>query len=55
MEMANETDLSLKSISRAIKKFTEESLVTKNGNQILIDQDQYKKLKEIINEKIDSV
>lgn len=53
--MANETGLSLKSISRAIKKFTEEGLVTKNGNQILINQDQYKKLKEIINEKIDSV
>ena len=55
MEMANETGLSLKSISRAIKKFTEEGLVTKRGNQILIDQNQYKKLKEIINEKIDSV
>ena len=47
--------LCLKSISRAIRKFLDEGLVTKNGNQILINPEQYEGLKKIIDEKIDRV
>ena len=53
--MADETGLCLKSISRAIRKFLDEGLVTKNGNQILINPEQYEGLKKIIEEKIDRV
>ena len=55
MSMADATGLCLKSISRAIRKFAEDGLVTKSGNQILISQEQYKGLREIIDEKIDRV
>ena len=51
--MADETGLCLKSVSRAIRKFSESGLVTKSGNQILISKEQYEGLKKIVNEKID--
>lgn len=54
-ELGDETGLCLKSISRTIKKFSDEELVTKQGNQILISQKQYERLKNIVNEKIDGV
>lgn len=52
---ADETGLCLKSISRAIRKFVEKGLVTKNGNQIQINSGQYEKLKQFINEKMEGV
>ncbi len=53
--MAGETGLCLKSISRAIRKFVEDGLITKNGNQIRINAKQYEGLKKVIDEKIDRV
>lgn len=53
--LADETGLCLKSISRAIKKFQTDQLITKKGNQIWIDLKQYKGLKRTVDEKIGSV
>ena len=53
--MADETGLCLKSISRAIKKFQAEQLIVKKGNQIYIDREQYERLKQTVDEKIGNV
>ena len=53
--MADETGLCLKSISRAIKKFQADQLIAKKGNQICIDRKQYERLKRIVDEKIGNV
>ena len=50
--MADETGLCLKSISRAIKKFQEDQLIMKKGNQICIDRRQYEGLKRTVEDKI---
>lgn len=51
--LADETGLCVKSISRSIKKFQDEGLISKDGHQIVIDEEQYRKLKEIMSLKID--
>lgn len=51
--LADETGLSLKSVSRGVKKFSDEGLILKEGNQILITQSQYEDLRKMISEKID--
>ena len=51
--IADETGICLKSVSRAVKKLTQDGLITKDGNQILVNERQYKQLKQIVNEKID--
>ena len=51
--LADETGLCIKSISRGVKKFLDEGLITKEGNQILIDECQYERLKKIVSLKID--
>lgn len=51
--LADETGLCVKSISRGVKKFLEEGLITKEGNQIMIDEGQYEGLKEIVSQKVD--
>ena len=53
--LADETGLCLKSISRAIKKFQAEQLIVKKGNQIYIDREQYERLKQTVDEKIGNV
>lgn len=50
--MADETGLCLKSITRSIKKFQAEQLICKKGNQIMINREQYEGLRQSINEKI---
>lgn len=52
-DLADETGLCVKSISRGVKKFVEEGLITKEGNQIIIYKEQYEGLKELISPKID--
>lgn len=52
--IADETGLCLKSVSRGIKKFADDGLLTKKGNQILISQEQYEGLKQIVNDNMDS-
>lgn len=51
--LADETGLCLKSISRGVKEFVEQGLISKQGNKILIDRRQYEGLKKSIAEKID--
>ncbi len=48
--LSNATGLCLKTVNRAIKKLSEEGLITKEGNKIWIDQSQYGRLKEMISE-----
>ena len=52
-DLADETGMCLKSITRAVKKFTDEGLITKEGNRILIDKKQYEGLKRVVALKID--
>ena len=47
-ELADYTGLCVKTISRSIQKFKSQGLLTKQGSSILIDQNQYQKLKEIV-------
>lgn len=51
--LADETGLCVKSISRGVKKFQEKNLIGKEGNQLTINQEQYEGLKKIVLEKID--
>ena len=50
--LADETGLCLKSISRAIKKFQTGQLIQKKGNQICINRTQYEGLKKTVEDKI---
>ena len=50
--LADETGLCIKTISRGVKRFMEEGLITKEGNQIIIDQAQYEGLKQMISSKL---
>ena len=46
--LADETGLCVKSISRGIKKFSEEGMITKDGNRILINREQYGELRKMV-------
>ena len=50
--LADETGLCIKTISRGVKRFMEEGLITKEGNQIMIDRVQYEGVKQMISSKI---
>ena len=50
--LADETGLCIKTISRGVKRFMEEGLITKEGNQIIIDQAQYEGVKQMISSKL---
>lgn len=47
-DLSNATGLCIKTINRAVKKLADNGLISKEGNKILIHQEQYEKLKEII-------
>lgn len=51
--LADETGLCVKSISRSVKKFLEEDLIMKEGNKIVIHEEQYRRLRKIVSLKID--
>ena len=50
--IADETGLCLKSVSRGVKKFAGDGLIIKKGNQILITQEQYEGLRQIVNDNM---
>lgn len=52
-ELADETGLCIKSISRSVKKFLDEGLITKEGNRILIEKVQYEKIRAMVDEKME--
>lgn len=51
--LASETGLCVKSINRAVKKFSDEGLITREGSRILLDRRQYEGLRALVSEKID--
>lgn len=51
--LASETGLCLKSISRSVKKFLEDGLISKEGNRIIIGRQQYEDLRALVGLKID--
>ncbi len=53
-DLSNATGLCVKTINRAVKKFSEEGYITKEGHQILINEKQYRALKEIVEAIVDS-
>ncbi len=52
--LSNATGLCVKTINRAVKKFSDGGLITKEGNKILVDQEQYGRLKEIVASAMES-
>lgn len=51
--LADKTGMCLKSINRAVKKLSEQGLIQKQGNKILVDRKQYEKMRVAISEKMD--
>ena len=51
--LSDATGLCVKTINRGVKKFFDEGVITKNGRQIVIDQDQYIRLKSIVDAVIE--
>ena len=54
-DIADETGLCLKSVSRAIKKLADEDVISKKGNLIVINLRQYEKLKSIVQDRIEQM
>lgn len=51
--LSDATGLCVKTINRGVKKFSDEGIITKNGRQIVIDQEQYIRLKSIVDAVIE--
>lgn len=51
--LADETGLCVKSVSRSVKKLWEDGRISKDGNKIVVNEEQYRQLKTIVSEKID--
>ena len=49
-ELADYTGLCLKTITRSVKQFKEQGLISKEGSMVLINKEQYQRLKEIVSE-----
>lgn len=50
--LSNSTGLCLKTINRSVKKLADEGLLTKDGNKIFVNQEQYEKLQEMISKTV---
>lgn len=53
-ELSDSTGLCLKTITRSVKKFHEEGLITKEKGGLTINEKQYEKLKKIISEILEN-
>lgn len=51
--LSDATGLCVKTINRGVKKFSEDGMITKNGRQIVIDREQYIRLKSTIDAVIE--
>lgn len=51
--LSDATGLCVKTINRSVKKFAEDGDITKKGRQIIIDHDQYIRLKSIVDTVIE--
>jgi CRP/FNR family cyclic AMP-dependent transcriptional regulator len=54
-DLARSTGLSVRTINRTVTKFIERQILSKNGRKLVINEEQYKKLKELIENKIDQL
>lgn len=54
-ELSNSTGLCIKTINRCVKKMEEDGYISREGRAIIIDREQYIKIKTIVSEKIDEV
>ena len=52
-EIADITGLSVKTVSRGMKFFEENELITKKGNVLVISEEQYISLKEKISDVVE--
>jgi len=51
--LSDSTGLCVKTINRSVKKFAEDGVISKNGRQIVIDRNQYIRLKSIVDAVIE--
>ena len=51
--LADKTGMCLKSIYRAVKRLSEQGLIEKQGNKLLVGKQQYEEMKALISEKTD--
>ena len=47
-ELSDSTGLCLKTINRSIKKFCESGMVTQDGRDLIINEEQYSKLRDVV-------
>ena len=51
--LADKTGMCLKNINRAVKRLSEQGLIEKQGNKLLVGKQQYEEMKALISEKTD--
>lgn len=54
-DLSNSTGLCIKTINRCVKKMEEDGYISREGRTIVIDQEQYRRIKAVVSEKIDEV
>lgn len=54
-DLSNSTGLCIKTINRCVKKMEEDGYIAREGRTIVIDREQYRKIKAVVAEKIDEV
>lgn len=53
--LSNSTGICIKTVNRCVKKMEKDGYISRNGRSIVIDSEQYLKIKEILSEKIDDI
>lgn len=54
-DLSNSTGLCIKTINRCVKKMEEDGYISREGRTIVIDQEQFQRIKAVVSEKIDEV
>jgi len=54
-DLSNSTGLSVKTVNRCIKKMEEDGYIDREGRTIVINEKQYKRIKKVVSEKIDTL
>lgn len=54
-DLSNSTGLCIKTITRCVKKMEEDGYISREGRTIIIENEQYLKIKTVVSEKIDEV
>jgi len=54
-DLSNSTGLSVKTVNRCIKKMEEEGYIDREGRTIVINEKQYRRIKKVVSEKIDTL